>query len=273
MRHLTKAIMLLALCLSPLAAMAQANIKAEFDKLVNCPQATITQSHSLDRDVATKQKTSQSDVYNFRLPMSKKKLIDNILAAFKRDEDMAYTYESGNTASSQDQQVALAVGDGSRTLRLTGPGRDYIYACFLAPESESPEGIYRYAYGMSWRTDGDTILGTLGVTYGTTLKHRQDQDSRYSDRRPRVSLQQDESWFNSLAYLVMGYSKCSKKDRGMYATRIYELSKQCANDSTITDKDKATARKIISNLLSSKNENSEDLFVGSVLRSAIDNIK
>lgn len=272
MKHLTKAIMLLAICLLPGSAIAQAVLQAEFDRLINCPQATITQTHSLERDVATRQKTSQSDVYNFKLPMSKRKLVDNILDAFKTDAGIAYSFESGN-AKSQNQEVALAIGDGSRSLLLASGGRDYIYATFLAPESENPEGIYRYAYGMSWQTDGDQIVGTLGVTYATTLKYRQQQESRYSDRRPKVVVQQpEEPWFNMMAYYVMGFLRASKNDRKTYATRIYEHSKQCANDSTVTDIDKATARKIISDAISSKNENN-DAFVLSLMNSAIENIK
>ena len=44
-----------------------------------------------------------------------------------------------------------------------------------APKEEDPNGIYRYAHGLSYLSKkNDSIYGILATTYALTLKARQD---------------------------------------------------------------------------------------------------
>lgn len=267
MKHISKKIMAIALILVPVMGLAQANIQKEFDNLLNCKQATVVQSHSLDRDVTTREKTSQCDIYRFKLPENKIGLINNILEAFRQDDAMAYSTSSGTTTSGSDQKVQLAVGDGGTGVLITQPGREYIYSCFLAPESENAEGKYRYAYGMNWSYEKGfgIIEGTLVVTYATTLKYR--QDNSVSVRHSNTS------WFENVANAVIGFSH-EKKYRQLYAKRIYELTRNCSRDSTVTEVDKSTAKQIITNCYTlKKGDKDYDPYVDTLLKSALENIK
>ena len=142
-------------------AVAQTNLNAAFDAIIKCRDARIDERHSLEKDPSTNVKTGQSDVYQFELPASKMNLVKNVIAAFGKDSEKAYSINSG-TSRPSDPQIALAVGDDNNSgERITEPGYEYAYATFLAPKSEDPSGIYRYAYGVNYKEEGGKVRGTL----------------------------------------------------------------------------------------------------------------
>ena len=98
--------------LIPLCSSAQTNVKKAFDELLKSSDVQYSETHSLEKDTETGVKRSQCDVYNFTLPASRFRLVENVLKAFKEDEDKAYALSSG-TADKNSGKIVLAVGNGN----------------------------------------------------------------------------------------------------------------------------------------------------------------
>lgn len=262
----------------PLGAEAQTNIRKAFDKLIQSGDVTLSESHSKEKDTDTGMKQSQSDIYKFVLPSKKIGLVDNIVKAFRDDDNLAYSTSSGVTAA-DDRDIVLAVGDGNNGgVQVTQAGRRYVYACFLASPKEDPSGNYRYAYAMNWEEKSGEIHGTLIVTYATTLKHRQSASSArtvtiYNGDRPMqytFSGNTDNSFINSWFTVFMGYvnmmSSEHLKTRQTMAAKIYE---HCKNTSDVSSEDKATAREVLKKLMADDG----DSVITQLLKSALANLK
>lgn len=175
LHHLITALAALAL---PAAASAQSNITRAFDDIIKCKDAQITESHRLDKDPGTNRKTGQADVYHFVIPASDTNLVQNLVEAFEKDSDKAFSINRG-TGIPGETDIILTMGDGSTTgIRINDPDTEYVYALFLAPESEDPDGFYRYAYGINFKEEEGLIKGKLAITYGMTLKHRQELEQQ-----------------------------------------------------------------------------------------------
>lgn len=238
----------------PQLTSAQANIQKAFDKLLKNSDVKYAQSHSIDKDTKTGKKESQCDVYIFTLPVKKKALLEDVVKAFKADEKDAYASSFG-ALGSNSMPITLAVGDGSTSgINVANPGDEFIYACFLAPASEDPEGIYRYAYAMSGTEKGDTATIKLVVTYATTLKHRQEAASanpykgmQLNTLSPTIST---DSWFSTFIAYVQAMSKGSTAAKQVIAAKLYEHSKQARTSTEISKEDKDTAREILKGLIS-----------------------
>ena len=137
----------LMLVIMPMAAVAQTNVKSAFDAIIKCKDAKITEFHNLDKDPLTGVKAGQCDIYDFVLPANKLNLVKNVISAFGKDNQEAYSINSG-VASAKDREMILAVGDATGSgVRVNDPEREYIYALFLPSKAEDPDGIHRYAYG------------------------------------------------------------------------------------------------------------------------------
>lgn len=259
----------------PQLSSAQANIQKAFDKLLKKSDVEYAKSHSLDKDTKTGKKESQCDVYRFKLPAEKKALLEDVVKAFKADEKDAYSSSFGRYESN-GQPVNLAVGDGSSAgICITIPGCEYIYACFLAPADEDPEGIYRYAYAMSTTESDGTITGALIVTYATTLKHRQEAASanpykgmKLNTLSPTIST---ESWFGTFITYVQAMSKGSTAAKQVIAAKLYEHSKQARTSAEISKEDKDTAREILKGLISETD--GSDKITMKLLNSTLVNIR
>lgn len=219
----------------PLMAAAQTNIKTAFDAIINCPEAQVIENHTLDKDPQTGLKTGQCDIYSFTLPSNKMKLVKNVLSAFDKDADMAYSMSKGKAISSQNK-TTLAVGNDSGSGVLITPiGHDYIYSLFLAPLSEDPDGIYRYAYAINYIEEKNKITGQLVITYATTLKHRQqiEQQRQYNliNNLPNGAYvltngnTVQKSWFELLISYFQGMTSASTQTRISLATKAYRVIK------------------------------------------------
>ncbi len=251
--------------IAPMAATAQKNILSAFDAIIKCKDAQITESHSLERNPETLTKTGQSDVYSFELPAKQMNLINNVITAFDKDSALAYSLNRGKAAPS-DPQIALAVGDGSGAgIKISNPGHDYIYATFLAPKSEDPNRIYRYAYGLSYIEEDGKIRGKLVVTYATTLMHRQqlEEQNRYDRLRDLSNIDvsngaiyitspQTKSWFGTVMSYLQNMTSANTQTRIALATKVYLMTRDIAQYTDVTSTDKDSLREILKGMISDK---------------------
>ena len=255
------AMWLLCLILSAMQipAAAQSNIQSAFNALIKSPDVQITESHVLEKDPDTDKKTSQCDVYDFVLPADQFKLIKNIVNAIEKDSQHAYGLYSGRITPS-DQEITLAVGDGNgrNDVSLTDLGGDYSYAAFLAPKSEDPEGIYRYAYGISYKQskNNDDIMGRIVVTYATTLKYRQQaaveqqQDQWKMFNKLNKEMSEQDSWFDMLMSYFQSMSEATSKTRIALATKAFKVIRDTSKYPEVTPADKDAIREILKVMVS-----------------------
>ena len=248
----------LIVTLMPMALAGQTNIKTAFDAIIKCPEVKMTETRTLDKDPDTHIKTGQSEVYDFVLPANKMKLVKNVLTAFDKDSEVAYSLNSGRTTGN-DGQIQLVVGDGTgRGVSITENGRDYIYALFLPTQEEDPDGKFRYAYGINYREDGDNIVGRLVVTYGTTLKYRQELERdrqmsllrKFSNGSTGAFLQ--DSWFDTLITYFRAMPSASPQNRIALATKAYKVIRDSDKYTEVTDVDKNAIREILKGMISDK---------------------
>lgn len=245
----------------PMFAAAQNNIVSAFDAIIKCRDAQIVETHSLSKDPRTHAKTGQSDVYRFVLPADKIKLVKNVVSAIEADSEQAYSLNRGQTVQSDDE-IFLAVGDGrSESVQVNDAEGEYIYAAFLAPVTEDPQGNYRYAYAMSYREDGDCITGKLIVTYAMTLQYRQQLEKQRQHElffgnsaglSSTVSVSTPtQSWFDSMMTYFQSMPSANSQTRIALATKAYKKIQDMA-DYDVTESEKDTVREILKGLLTDK---------------------
>ena len=246
----------------PLTAAAQNNIKKAFDAIIKCPEAQITESHTLDKDPSTGVKTGQSDVYRFELPTDKANLLDNVVSAFDKDAELAYSVNKGKSVNTE-RDILLVVGNGATDgVYITSPDCEYIYSLFLAPLSEDPNGIYRYAYGMNCKEEGGKLVGKLVITYATTLKYRQqaEQQRQFNVLRsfsngayviPGNDSSQ-QSWFDMLMSYFQSMTQANTQTRIALASKAFKVIRDTSKYPEVTDADKAAVREILKGMISDK---------------------
>lgn len=237
----------------PMLAIAQSNIKTAFDAIINCKEADVTSSHKLDKDPETFVKKGQCDIYRFTLPEKKASLLKNLLRAFDKDAQYAYSIESGKSKKN-DRPINVAVGDGSGSgVSINEPGCDYIYELFLAPKAENPDGIYRYAYGLCYKENGGKIEGKFIVTYATTLKYRQGAQISSFTRLPGGAViinGADQTWFEKLMSNLNSMTSANSRTRLSLATNAFALIQNMEKYPEVTAKEKKAAQKIIQGMRS-----------------------
>ncbi len=242
--------------LMPLGVAAQSNIIKAFDDIINNKNAVIVATHSLDKDPETNTKTGQSDVYRFTLPAKDIKLVKNVIAAFEKDSDMAYSLNNGKC--NNEATLGLSVGDGSAPgIYINNITGDYIYALFLAPNTEDPEGYYRYAYGMNYKEEDGEIKGSLIITYALTLARRQalEQEQR-SDALKRLSADTSSvhfpskllPWFDQVMGCIQAMPSANSAVQIALATRVFNLIGNVNRYPDVTDVQKTTIYNILQNM-------------------------
>lgn len=249
----------LAFAVMPLMAAAQSNIKSAFDAIIKCPDVEITESHTLDKDPVTGIKTGQSDVYRFVLPAGKLALLKNVVSAFEKDADMAYSVNRGKSVNTE-RDIILTVGNNdSDGVYISSPDCEYIYSLYLAPPAEDPNGIYRYAYGMNFKeTASGKLAGKLIITYATTLQYRQEAarerqfDVLRSLRGIDVTKTSQETWFDTLMSYFQGMTSANTQTRIALATKAFNVIKDTANYPEVTEADKEAVREILAGMISDK---------------------
>lgn len=266
----------------PNLSAAQNNIKSAFDAIINRKEAIIVESHILNRDANTGVKTGQCDVWKFTMPADKIKLVNNVVKAFSKDSDTAYSLNSGFTSDNPDRLALLSVGGETNGEYITEKGHNYTYSLFLAPKSEDPNGIYRYAYGINYREADGTISGKLVVTYSTTLKYRQEQEEQrtmemfnnYSGNGSFVwrESSNNKSWFSTLMGYLQSIPSADKQTRISLATKAYEHIKNIKNYPDVSKEDKTTAKLVLGNMVCDKSYRSDPMLEG-LLNSCLTSIK
>lgn len=232
----------------PIVGKAQTSIKSSFDAIINCPEAVITESHSLEKEPGTNIKTSQYDGYSFELPASKMPLIRKVISAFGNDSDRAFSIAQGKPHN----VIALAIGDGTKSVNLATEGYDYIYALFLPSSNEDKEGIYRYAYGMSFKEENGKITGCLVITYATTLKYRQELDQKQNEDSADVNgTQPEKGWFETMISYLQGMQAATPKTSLALAAKAFKLIQEADKDKNVSMADKNAIREILKVMISS----------------------
>lgn len=291
-----KSLTILIVSLAPFTMSGQTNIKKAFERFLENPAVTYTENHSLSKDTGKGIKQSQSDIYNFTVNSIQFKLINNILQAFNKDKENAYSLSSG-IYKKNDPNVSLAVGNGngSGVLLTTELGVNYQYALFLAPKNEDSSGNYRYAYAITWKKEKDKITGMLITTYATTLSYRQSQSSgskfngtiyynntpyysvnngdsvNGSKNKSKSSVKYGGSWFEKFMQEAKKLSIFD--DNGIVlqnvVTQIYEITKKVDQYDNVSTQEKQLARDILQEYINK----SKDTVCRRILRSAQDNLK
>ncbi len=247
--------------LLPPALAAQNNIKSAYDSFINRFSDQITKSHTLDRDFTTQVRTGQSDCYSFVIPAKDIKYVDNIVSAFNKDSQKAYLMKSGNKGDKFGKDIRLSTGEtDSKGILINERGYNFVYALFLAPKSEDPDGEYRYAYGMKYKDEGDQIIGKFFVTYATTLNQRQKQEANNrvnKDKSSNVSQNKATSpvptgpdWFESIMSCVQNYPTADPDKRIAIVTKIFRLVNDMDQYPDVTPVEKKTVRDILFGLIS-----------------------
>lgn len=246
----------------PMIAAAQNNIKSAFEAIIKCPEAQITESHTLEKDPSTGIKTGQSDIYRFVLPAGKAALIEKVVSAFDKDAEMAYSINRGKTVNT-DRDIILTIGNpGNDGVCINSPDCEYIYSLFLAPLSEDPDGIYRYAYGMNFKEKDGTLIGKLVITYSTTLKYRQQEalqrqydvlrfSNNINSNTPSVFSSQ-KSWFDTLMSYFQSMASANPQTRIALASKAYKVIQDTSKYPDVTEADKDAVREILSGMISDK---------------------
>lgn len=252
----------LMLAIVPMMTAAQTGIRSAFDAIIKCPDARITECHTLDKDPETNIKTGQSDIYNFAIPSGKIRLIKNAIDAFDKESETAYSVNSGKSIDSS-LRIELAIGEtGENRVYINEPDYEYVYSLFLPTKSEDPEGKYRYAYGINYKEGGDTITGKLIVTYATTLKYRQQAEierqkhalNSYSNGSDVVSsiYTYQPTLFSTLMTTLNAISNANPRSRVVLAVKAYDMIKEACKSPEMTDVDKDTIRDILKVMLNDK---------------------
>lgn len=242
----------------PLLASAQKNIQSAFQAIIKCPEAKVTESVTLDKNLKTNIKTGESSVYSFSLPLTKKNLINNAIAAFDKDSEKTYSFQKGN-AKQGDSSLGMAVGDNNNnSIRYNLPGYNYCYALFLAPKSEDPEGIHRYGYALVYKEGKDAIEGKMIVTYATTLMYRQKVEQERMQKAQQMYSNQwnnqnnQQNWFDQMIACFQGMPQANSQTRISLATKAYNLIKNVSQYQDVTVTDKNTIKEILKAMISDK---------------------
>ncbi|MDE6207279.1 MAG: hypothetical protein K2M55_05680 [Muribaculaceae bacterium] len=260
--------------LAPVVVSAQTNVRKAFDELLKSSAVELTESHSMEKDVTTGIKESQCDVYKFTLPASKQSLVDNIIKAFKSDEDKAYSVSSGLT-DKNGIPIQIAVGDGKGSgVHVNPAGYNYYYALFQAPTQEDSKGKYRYCYAINWKKSKDKIEGTLFVTYATTLKYRQSlSQARQLTYLPGYETSDSlDGWFNKMVTYTQTLAVSTPHSRPVVAAKIYKLAAKTQTDTSISVADRNAARELLK-IHADNSDNRYDKQTVTLLEQAISIIK
>ncbi|MFG6425646.1 MAG: hypothetical protein K1W14_04545 [Muribaculaceae bacterium] len=266
-------------------ATAQTNIKKAFDAIID--NSIVTENHSLEMDPSTGEKVSQMDYYEFKMPADKFGIIKNAVGAFDKDKHLCFGLFSGNDRQ-PSSPWSLAVGDGQRSVNILTYGGEYIYALFSAPKEEDPNGIYRYAHGLSYRQKNDSIYGILATTYALTLKARQDINEKKKLKKSfqlsedvlksfnnkdfnlndLSALMKQDSWFDTLMTYIQGLESETIATQRSLATKIYKHTANIKSAKDVTEQDRTTAIRILSDLINTP----LDSVVKNLLSSALQNL-
>jgi len=194
-----------ALAITPLTMTAQENLEAAFDKFLNDKSVKdgVTHNATIENDEKTGKPITYYHQYDFTLPMSCRKQLDNVLEAFNKDTNKAYSvYIRPQNDKSQDldnlsnTDIQLRLGkkgimvSGDRSVLMQyskdlieplvrvsyGKNLDHNIDYGMHPERnynvmlvrDCQDSLSRYAYAVVWYVDSaaNKLCGSLGKVYG-----------------------------------------------------------------------------------------------------------
>ena len=276
MKHFITA---LGLVLLPLGVVAQEHIEQAFADFLKKKGVTYSESHAKDSDPVTRQRNGMMDAYAFKADNWKPSMLDNIRKAFRQDSEKAYqeNWETGHTenfAAPKQREIMYNDRDG---IRIGFEYPNYIQLCF----TDAQNSAFRYAYVVEW--DDEIGKGRLIKTYAP-LPKKQKSGVRYfsfpdfsSDTVsfPETSVftltsHQSSSSTGWLTRFDIYKKKFQENPKSIvssaYATRIYELSKNC---SPLSD----TERGMVAGQIEKLMPLTKDDMTLSLFNSALDNLK
>ncbi len=278
MKRIAIRLICLLAAIAPMAASAQSNIKSAFDAIINCKEAEISDYHYSGKDPKTNLKSGQDDVYNFVIPANKKKLINNVLEAFAKDEKMAYVVKKGKNTGDKNL-ILLHSEEVSGGIPIDEPGYIYVYELFAPSKAEDPKGIHRYSYGFNYKEEDGVIKGKIVINYATTAEYRQQSDrQRQLDwmtelDKANKKLQNEEteqSWFEQEMACINGLKYANDKTRIALATKAYKLIGDM-EDYDVPEQDKNTIKKMFEITLA--NQSFSDPILRELLKQCLEGIK
>lgn len=258
MKTATLGLLSLLTAAMPMAVSAQVNIRSAFKKIIECKDAEIKESRFVERNPQSNIITGKSEVYSFELPAGKKKLLEKAIAAFAEDAGKAYTIKSGSS-DEESIPILLAVGNSNAPgVPVTEPGTEYMYSCFLAPDTVDLAGNYRFALGLNYKEEDGKIIGKLMETFATTLQYRQyglsyGKYKTFEGGQELANILGDNkqmSWFEQLmAYFGGIETSPNSKTRIGLAAKSYTLIKNHKKYPDVTPQDCNAVREILKELI------------------------
>lgn len=241
----------------PLSAAAQTHIKSAYSDFLKNPKVKVTEYHNLNKDPHTNVKTGQCDTYEFTLPAKDISLLKDIQSAFFKDVDSSYKMENGKNEKSGNDLRIWGGDPDNKGILINEKGYDYIYALFLAPKAEDPDGKYRYAYGMKYKEEGNMIVGKIFMSYAPTMAKRQKEKSQFKSTvfyngKPIVT---ESQWMSAIMVCVQNImaSDISLPTRIHLATNIFDIIHNRHNYHSVSEEEITTVRGILEVLLADKN--------------------
>ena len=261
------------LAMLPVAAIAQQHITQAFDALRQSERQQETSAiHSVEKDPDTGVMEGMRDIYDFTITdagsKQSKKLITDIVEAFRKDEPKAYSILQGSNGGNT-QYTSLAVGNSNSGGIAIGmmKGSKYMYALFIDPDDTLRH--HRYAYAFEWVEDSDNkIHGKLVKTYATTKSYRESKRPRQTkmftfsnsfpfnsdsgevtfsknfpfDSDTNEEKQLEGDWLGKFNNYKDSYMKNSNNNNAMiWAMYIYDLCKRDTSDLSADEKKQVTA--------------------------------
>lgn len=170
-----RTIVALLFCHVAASASAQENVIHAFYKFVESKHVEVTKSFSEERDIKQENHPiiAKADVYTFTIKANRKKLIDEVLAAFEKDRNnenvyLVLNHTGGRGIPTNGRQ--LLVGEDTKNAVYIGMNEmeNWQLLCLLDPTDETRS--HRYAYAIEWNEHpdmsvGGVIRGKLVVTY------------------------------------------------------------------------------------------------------------
>lgn len=158
------------LCVAiPTASSAQENLKQAIENFINSKEldGNLKKQNSMENSDNNGVKTmSYCNEYSFNMPKSKRKELDKVLAAFKKDIGEAYNVQSRDAGISKSVLSNIAYGEKLDKSISYGSYKDRNYRLMFVRDTQ--DSLRRYAYAIVWAetANGDSLRGTITEIYG-----------------------------------------------------------------------------------------------------------
>lgn len=179
----TKIILAALACIAmPVALNAQENLKKAMDDFIT--DKDICEYLTTDMFSENKKGTNESLTYwysyEFDMPKSMQKKIDQLRNAFHKDTDVAYKVMVKSAGSNNSNTLNIAYGDDLEKNVQFGGHSSRNYMVMLVRDEQ--DSLKRYCYGVVWYTDKneERLKGSLHKIYGKDPTKQQNNYKVYT---------------------------------------------------------------------------------------------